>query len=336
MRIYKDKKTGIYHADYVVNGRRVRPSLHTKNSSVAHLKAGQLLKPADDAYPNCPIENFETKYFAYLTPLRSASTTYRHRISLEMLKEFTTIKTIEDITPAVLSEFQVHLLAQKKGKHNINRILQALKSMMHQAEKWDLVKPRRWQNVQKLKVPKGRIVFHTTEEISAILANCPSEGWRLVVLLGARAGLRRGEIAALQWQDVDFKNNQLYIAPNKTEKHRFVPMPKDLREALQNAQKCSKTDFVVEVGEESARGSKYFISAAYAKNMSKLKVGGKKVHCFLHKLRHTYASHLVQAGVDLYRVSKLLGHSSIQMTEIYAHLAPANLQEAILQLPAIK
>jgi site-specific recombinase XerD len=56
----------------------------------------------------------------------------------------------------------------------------------------------------------------------------------------------------------------------------------------------------------------------------------------LHTLRHTFASHLVQAGVDLYSVSKLLGHSSIKMTEIYAHLAPKTLQEVIKRLPKIE
>lgn len=336
MRIYKDKKTGIYHADYICKGKRIRPSLHTKNSTVAHLKANKLLIPSSDTYANCPLPVFEERYFSHLTVLRNPNTVYRHKLALGQLKELFTIQTLEDISPSLLTDFQVKLINKKEGNQNINRKIQALKSMMRQAERWEIVKPRVWQNVQKLKVPKGRIVFHSTEELSAILSHCSCEEWKMVVLLGARAGLRRGEIAALQWQDVDFKNNQLYIAPNKTEKHRFVPLPKDLLEALKVAKNRAKNDFVVQVGEEGARKSKDFITAAYAKKMKGVKLNGKKIHCFLHKLRHTYASHLVQAGVDLYRVSKLLGHSSIQMTEIYAHLAPVNLQEAVFQLPDIK
>ena len=53
----------------------------------------------------------------------------------------------------------------------------------------------------------------------------------------------------------------------------------------------------------------------------------------VHTLRHTFASHLVMQGVDLYTVSKLLGHSEIQTTQIYAHLAPDHLRAAITNLP---
>lgn len=90
-------------------------------------------------------------------------------------------------------------------------------------------------------------MFHTPEEIDKILAVCPSDAWRLVVLLGTDAGLRRGEMAELKWADVDFRNNQLHIAPNKTEYHRFVPMTQELRNALELAQKHAKHEYVVSV-----------------------------------------------------------------------------------------
>ena len=140
-------------------------------------------------------------------------------------------------------------------------------------------------------------------------------------------------MANLKWKDVDFANNQLYIAPHKTVKYRYIPLVPDLRKTLENANKLKEKGFewVVSVGEN--RNSKYYISAAYSKMMKKFNL---PYRCFLHKLRHTFASHLVQNGVDLYWVSKLLGHSSIKMTEIYAHLAPTNLKSAITKLPKIK
>ncbi len=110
----------------------------------------------------------------------------------------------------------------------------------------------------------------------------------------------------------------------------LCPLSRDSKDSLETAKTTATDDFVVHVGMDEARNSNYYITAAYAKNTAKL-----PFRCFMHKLRHTFASHLVQAGVDLYRVSKLLGHSSITMTEIYAHLAPADLQNAITKLPAL-
>ena len=72
--------------------------------------------------------------------------------------------------------------------------------------------------------------------------------------------------------------------------------------------------------------SQYFIN----KILKKVGLRGS-----LHTLRHTFASHLVQNGVDLYTVSKLLGHSSINTTEIYAHLSPNSFKSALCKLPKI-
>lgn len=101
-----------------------------------------------------------------------------------------------------------------------------------------------------------------------------------------------------------------------------------LREVLTQAKNGAKSEFVVEVGRAGSRHNKDFLTSYYPRIAQKA-----GVRSFLHKLRHTYASQLVQKGVSLYEVSKLLGHSSIQMTEIYAHLVPENLQKAVFNLP---
>ena len=243
------------------------------------------------------------------------------------------ISFLSDITPAQLDALAIELKAKQKDSSKtaagINRNIRALKTAMRQAEFWDLIPPQNWRKVSKFKENKGRVEFHTPEEIKQIL-KIFNPAWRLVVLLGCRAGLRRGEIAALKWADVDFANNQLYIAPNKTERHRYVPLSADLRKALESAPR-DKGPYVINVGDPNKRDSKDFLTAYYSKATADL-----PFKCGLHKLRHTFASHLVQNGVDLYRVSKLLGHSSITMTEIYAHLAPQDLASAIKKLPVIK
>lgn len=332
MHIYTDKRTGIKYISYTdPSGKRVRRSLRTANKSVATLKAAKIIdnKKVRDS-EKIPLDAFLVRYRAFLKASRKPGTIQYFELGLKKLLAFRHIDYLSDITPALLDEFAIAQKNQLKGSFaaGLNRCVRALKTAMRQAEFWDLIPPQNWRKVSKFKENKGRVEFHTPEEIKQIL-QIFNPAWRLVVLLGCRAGLRRGEIAALKWADVDFANNQLYISPNKTEKHRYVPISADLRNALQAAQK-GKSIYVINVGDPKKRDSQYFLTAYYLKATKDL-----PFKCRLHKLRHTFASHLVQQGVDLYRVSKLLGHSSIKMTEIYAHLAPDDLKTAIEKLPPI-
>ena len=335
MHIYTDKRTGIKYISYTdPSGKRVRRSLRTANKSVATLKAADIIdnKKVRDS-GKVSWEGFLARYRSFLAASRSKKTAQTFEYALKKLQAFMKISFLSDITPAQLDALAVDLKSKQKDSSKtaagINRNIRALKTAMRQAEFWDLIPPQNWRKVSKFKENKGRVEFHTPAEIKQILSIFNAD-WQLVVLLGCRAGLRRGEIAALKWADVDFANNQLYIAPNKTEKHRYVPISADLAKALQAATK-EKSPYVINVGDPKKRNSKDFLTAYYSKATADL-----PFKCGLHKLRHTFASHLVQNGVDLYRVSKLLGHSSITMTEIYAHLAPQDLASAVKKLPAIK
>lgn len=333
MFIYTDPRTKIKYISYTdPSGRRVRRSLGTTSGAVATIKAAKVLdrkKILNNT--SIPLEIFLTRYRAFLSATRKPDTARHFEVGLKKLLDFKPdIRYLDEITPGVLDDCAITLKAKIKGPNapGLNRAIRAIKTAMRQAEFWDMIPPQNWRKVSKFKESKGRIEYHTPEEIKQIL-KVLNPSWQLVVLLGCRAGLRRGEIAALKWDDVDIKNKQLYVAPNKTEKHRYIPIVDDLLKALIKAKTSAKRDFVVDVGVN--RESKYFLTKYYENATAAL-----PFRCHLHKLRHTFASHLVQQGVDLYRVSKLLGHSSIQMTEIYAHLAQTDLVSAIEKLPQIK
>ena len=334
MRIYKDSKTGIYHADYVVNGKRFRPSLHTKNSTVATHRAAEKIHEQKaikgDVSPiNLSFKDFTTRFLS--TIRKDPKTIYIYKHAIEVLENFTPIRRVAEITPHTLNSLLDSLVKENPNKSaGINRTIRALKAMMRWGEKEIPLPKQEWEKVDKLKEKKGRIEFHTADEIAQILEVMPNINYRLIVLLGARAGLRRGEMAILKWQDVDFNNNRIYVAPNKTENDRYVPISSELKEELLSAKKRAINEYVVSIGLASSRHTKDYLTAMYVKITK-----GLPFHCTVHKLRHTFASHLVQNGVDLYTVSKLLGHSKIEMTEIYAHLAPDTFSAAIKKLPKI-
>lgn len=359
MGIYK--RGELWYADYYKYGKRVRVSLDTTDKEEARGKYRALLKSGEGAreghkgvsmlawmeYPNIPqfvapgsntagsgtpswaripFDEFLARFNDYTATERAAETQYRFKIAVEYLKKSGNIRYLSDITPITLEKYKKWLINQGKKPGNLNRLLQAIKTMMRTAEKWKLVPMQNWNLVSKMKQKKGRVVFHTEEEIQEMLKVAP-QWYRLIIKLGSRAGLRRGEMAELRWEDIDFEHNQIYVRANKTENYRYVPLSQDLKTELENFPR-GKDGYVVPLLDDCKRECRYFITAAYCKMM---KVLGFK--SFPHKLRHTFASHLVQKGVELYTVSKLLGHSSIKMTEIYAHLAPRTLQDAIRALP---
>lgn len=331
MKIRTDPRTGIKFADYVIAGRRHRVSLGTKNGEIAIIKASRIAdnKKVRDL-GKLPFEGFLDRYRQHLKATRTKQTLEIFETALRKLLNFKTITELSEVTPVLLDDLQVSLKNHGAGNAGINRSTRALRTAMKQAEYWGLIQPQDWQKINRFRENKKRLEFHSPEEIKKILSVCPSEGWRLVVLLGARAGLRRGEMSNLKWQDVNLSKHQLYIAPNKTEEDRYVPIAPDLCDALRIAKEHAKSEYVINVGGNGSRGSKDFITAYYSKFTSKL-----PFHCHVHKLRHTFASQLVQNGADLYHVSKLMGHSSIKMTEIYAHLAPHALEDTIKMLPKI-
>jgi integrase len=157
---------------------------------------------------------------------------------------------------------------------------------------------------------------------------------KVIVLLALKSGLRWGEIARLKWQYaqgsnyVDFDNNVIFIHKqlSKSKKSRYIPLAQSVKQALMRLPRQRNIEYIFQnTATDKPLGS---IKCAFKNALRRAKI---KDFTF-HDLRHTFASHLVMNGVDLYVVQKLLGHSTIKMTERYAHLQPRHLKDAISKL----
>lgn len=320
----------VWWCDFTYRGIRYRKGLDT-NKEIA---LGKLIAWKKDLknqrFSPTNFNSFVRRYLEWGETNKNKQTVYRDKLSLKYLTEFTKIRDITDITPLMLDEFKSYLLRIGKKPNNINRILTSIKAMMHKAEVWELVSPKKWEICKEIKTPKGRVLFYSPEEVKKLLDNCP-ENWQLVILLGCRAGLRRGEIVNLSWEDIDLNKRLITIQPKsnwhpKDYECRDIPIDNLLFKALSKIENKKGSVIQTKYNKDFTLGgiSHYFIE----KVLKKVGLRGS-----LHTLRHTFASHLVQNGVDLYTVSKLLGHSSIKTTEIYSHLSPNTFQKAIVKLP---
>ncbi|GFM33716.1 tyrosine-type recombinase/integrase [Desulfovibrio subterraneus] len=142
------------------------------------------------------------------------------------------------------------------------------------------------------------------------------------------SGMRFGEIASLEWQDVDFPDGRILIRDPKNSQNRYAFITGEIAAVLRRHHSGQRSGLVF-VSRTGGRIDR--ISKAYTRVVDELfneGVTDPRLRVCFHTLRHTYASWLVQKGVDLYSVKELMGHSDFKMTTRYSHLAPEGLRKA--------
>lgn len=155
---------------------------------------------------------------------------------------------------------------------------------------------------------------------------------RNFVRLALSTGCRKNELLALEWHRVDFERShfRLECEHTKNGKRRLVPLNSGALSALRDqldwvARHCAGSEWVFasSSGRRVGNLQKGFVAACARAGIENFRI---------HDLRHTFASWLVMEGVSLYVVKDLLGHSSITVTERYAHLSPNHGREAVQKL----
>ncbi|MGE5443772.1 MAG: site-specific integrase, partial [Ignavibacteriales bacterium] len=171
---------------------------------------------------------------------------------------------------------------------------------------------------------KERIL--TIEEEDLLLANA-EEPLKSFIQIALHTGLRLNSIRTLTWECIDFSTNTITIEAtySKNKKTHIVPMNTDIRKVLlENKLRCGSSEYVFP---EFLKVTKTAISQRFKALCKKLGIKGIR----FHDLRHTAATRMVESGISIDKVSKILGHSSIQMTMRYSH--PDNsLREAVESL----
>jgi integrase len=155
-----------------------------------------------------------------------------------------------------------------------------------------------------------------------------SENWPLVAV-AIHTGLRRSEQFQLRWEDIDFATGIVTIPRSKHGGLRRVRMNDTVRELLRVRPSRLKSPYVFPSSTgESALDACDFVRRVFVPALRKAAIEGLR----WHDLRHTFASRLVMAGVDLRTVQELLGHKTPAMTLRYAHLSPEHQLDAVQRL----
>ncbi len=194
------------------------------------------------------------------------------------------------------------------------------------------------RDVKKLKMNNERTRFLSRAEGDCLLIELKRTSSQLhdIALISLHCGLRAGEIFVLTWDCIDFERETLLLVDTKNGKTRTAFMSPVVKVMLQR--KKSETEDSRLIFRDRRGKQIVEVSAAFARVVARLGLNNgiedpRRQVCF-HTLRHTYASWLVEAGVDLYTVKELLGHKTLAMTARYSHLGENSLRLATRTLAA--
>ena len=277
--------------------------------------------------------------------IASYSTIYDYNKELIRFFDFLSSKNILDInlisTRIVRQYFYYAKEKRNLGSATISKIIAIIKSFFNYLEEEDITvkNPTRKIRVPK-KINKIPSVMSKYEVDSVIRSvdfaplRCRKNAVRdkLILSLLYYTGIRRNELLNLNWSNLNLEKNTLIVRSGKGNKDRLIPLHKALTKLLDkylDKRLPLKTDALI-IGEQGRRMCK--CSFVNLLKMYLAISGLKRKGYTACSFRHSFATHLVEAGVDLFKVQKLLGHASLDTTKIYINFNSSQMAKAVDRL----
>ncbi len=228
-----------------------------------------------------------------------------------------------------------------KAAKTVNNILTVLNVMLKKAVEWEVI-DRVPCTIRLLRVSKSSTRFYDFDEFERLIVSARAADSRayLLVLMAGEAGLRLGEMVALEWSDIDFVKRQVcvqrsawkgHVASPKGGRLRYIPLTIRLAAALRDHRHLRGP--LVLYQDDGSPLTEGLVQGFVKRAAQKAGVFNNGPHM----LRHTFCSHLAMRGAPARAIQELAGHQNLTTTQRYMHLSPAALDSAIrlLDHPAV-
>lgn len=272
---------------------------------------------------NYTFKELSEKYQSWINGRQKSARTKGYLIK-QLLERFGNLP-LRRFNTVIVEQLQTDLITRGLKNSSCNKVLNILKHMFTKAVEWEMVESETLKRVRKVKLLRDtgkRLRYLSKEECQALISACDSH-LRPIVVTALNTGMRRGEILSLKWDNVDLRHGFILLADTKNGERREIPINGTQKATFQS---LTRRLDIPHVFYDSNTGIPY----KEVKHSFKTALKRVGIHDFhFHDLRHTFASHLVMAGVDITTVKELLGHKTLTMTLRYAHLAPAHKVKAV-------
>ena len=323
MAVYK--KGNKWYVDYYVDGRRRRECIGPTRRQAELVLKKRKVEIAENKFLNIRrfdrirFKDMSSEYLKiYAKPNKRSYS--RDQTIIKHLDEFFQGKCLHEITAVDIEKYKLYRLRQV-SRSTVNRELACLKHIFKKANEWGKTDQNPSKKIGRLKTVSPRIRYLEAPEIEALYNAC-APYLKPIILIAVNTGMRKGKLLNLKWRDLDFHNRLIYLSNTKGAKKREIPMNEIVYKTLLRIRKNPDSIYVF-----CHKNGKPYKDLRASLDKAAEKAGIERFR--FHDLRHTFASHLAMAGVDLKTVHELLGHKTIEMTLRYAHLSPNHKRTAV-------
>lgn len=248
---------------------------------------------------------------------------------LRVMSEYMESASVETITHSDMRSYIMYMRERGDNPRSINRRMSAARTFFDYLISHSLIKVNPTSKIKSLPITESLPKFIDQPRIKELINHLMREDQTVeelqdscLVLLLYSTGIRRGELAGLDHQSLDLSANTIKVM-GKGKKARIIPLLPSVSSIIKQYLSLKSEDKIWNAQNNSLfltkRGKpidESYIYGAVHEILSQAGIPGQKSP---HILRHTFASHLMQKGVGVRQIQELLGHSSLNSTQIYAH-----------------
>lgn len=314
-------------------------TLAQKRQQAAAARQAEAEARATEERDNISLAQVWGKYLPVAQANKAAHTAYAEEAAYRLwLSPTLADKPLRDIKPIHLERIKKTMAEAGRSAQTVRHVLAALRQVFNFAKRNGLYAgDNPVSMVKKPSADARRLRFLSHDEADRLLAALAERESNVhdMALLALHCGLRAGEIFSLTWGDVDMERGVLILRDTKSGKTRAAYMTEAVTTMLAGMERRGHNDLVF----LSANGGRIVqVSETFNRVVTALGLNNGvtdlRQKVVFHTLRHTFASWLVEQGIDLYSVKELMGHGTLAMTERYSHLSPDKLRRAVKTLEA--
>ncbi|MFT4752929.1 MAG: integrase/recombinase XerD [Salibacteraceae bacterium] len=261
-------------------------------------------------------------YIKTLLHRRFSTSTYNtYTVLFKRFMEFYKDEVLDEINKDQIVDYLLHLIQTKKiSTSTQNQVINAIKFyyekvLNRENQKYWINRPQR-----EFKLP----VVLSEEEVMSLMGAIPNLKHLTIVALLYSAGLRRGEVIRLKKGDIDMHRKQIKVVKSKGKKDRMTVLSEFMAELLTKYVKKFKPTYWLFESPDNTPYSASSVATIIKRASIKAKI---TKHVTPHVLRHSFATHLMDQGIETRYIQTLLGHSSLETTAIYTHVSTRSIEK---------